>query len=78
MSSSKASELRRGPLQKTKVENEGDEKTFLVGNVYGSSKRASGNGDQIVYEYFEGSTNKVRQPLKFSTLLEMFSPAARN
>ena len=44
----------------------------ILGNVYGSLKRASNSTEPFVYEYFEGSTNKIKYPLKFSSLMEMF------
>lgn len=44
----------------------------ILGNVYGSLKRASNSSEIFIYEYFEGSTNKIKHPLKFSALLEMF------
>ena len=44
----------------------------ILGNVYGSLKRSSNNSDTFIYEYFEGSTNKIKFPLKFNTLLELF------
>ena len=43
-----------------------------IGNLYGTLKRHSKETDLFLYEYFEGSTNKVKCPLKFSNLLEMF------
>lgn len=44
----------------------------ILGNVYGSIKRTSNPGEPFVYEYFEGSTNKIKCPMKFSSLREMF------
>lgn len=44
----------------------------LLGNVYGTLKRNSNPAEPFVYEYFEGSTNKIKYPMKFSALLEMF------
>lgn len=43
-----------------------------LGNVYGTLKRNSNPSEPFVYEYFEGSTNKIKFPMKFSALLEMF------
>ena len=44
----------------------------ILGNVYGSLKRSSNDHDNFVYEYFEGSTNKIKHPMKFSALLDLF------
>lgn len=44
------------------------------GNVYGSLKRRkTGDSTLFHYEYFEGSTNKIKHPLKYSQLLDMFN-----
>ena len=44
----------------------------ILGNMYGSLKRSSNEVDRFVYEYFEGSTNKIKCAMKFSALLELF------
>jgi hypothetical protein len=44
----------------------------VLGNVYGTLKRSSASTEVFIYEYFEGSTNKIKAPLKFSSLMEMF------
>lgn len=44
----------------------------ILGNMYGSLKRSSNEVDPFVYEYFEGSTNKIKCAMKFSALLELF------
>lgn len=40
--------------------------------MYGSLKRSSHEVDKFVYEYFEGSTNKIKCAMKFASLLELF------
>lgn len=50
----------------------------ILGNVYGSLKRHSRDTDQFVYEFFEGSTNKIKCPVKFSALLDLFSQPPRS
>ena len=46
--------------------------TGQIGNLYGTLKRQSKETDVFLYEYFEGSTNKVKCPQKFSGLLDLF------
>lgn len=43
-----------------------------ISNLYGTLKRQSKETDIFLYEYFEGSTNKVKCPQKFAGLLDMF------
>ena len=40
--------------------------------MYSSLKRTSNDVEPLVYEYFEGSTNKIKCAMKFSSLIELF------